>query len=141
MEYTCRGKFRYRILSITSIRLLQIEGTEQNESTHDIDEQNASQDDINEDADMESVYEPARAITPQPLRRNPERARRKPQQYGEVEVNCIDINHEKSNQTGGRKRGTTGMKLGQLSLLMIMYILQSFGQASNQQWREVSQTQ
>ena len=55
-------------------RLLQLEGIEQNESTHDID---ALQDDMEQDADTESVYEPARAITPQPLRRNPERARRK----------------------------------------------------------------
>ena len=116
-------------LDLELSRLLQLEGIEQNESTHDID---ALQDDLEQDADTESVYEPARAITPQPLRRNPERARRKPQRYGEVEVNCINTSHKKSNQTGGTNRGTTAMKLWQLSLLMIMCILLPFGHASSQ---------
>ena len=117
MEYTCWEK-----LDLEFSRLLQLEGIEQKESTHDIDEQNESQDDIDQDADMESVYEPARAITPQSLRKNPERARRKPQRNGEDEVNCINTSHKKSNQTGGSKRGTMAMKLWQLSLLMIMCI-------------------
>ena len=86
---------------------------------------------MDQDADMESVYEPARAITPQPLRRNPEKARRKPQRYGEVEVNCINTNHEKSNLKDGSKKGTTAMILWQLSLLTIMCLLVPFGQASN----------
>ena len=42
-----------------------------------------------EDADIESLYELARAITPPLPRRNPERTRRKPQRYGQLEVNCI----------------------------------------------------
>ena len=116
-------------LDLELSRLLQLEGIEQNESTHDID---ALQDDLEQDADTESVYEPARAITPQPLRRNPERARRKPRRYGEVEINCINTSHKKSNQTGGTNRGTTAMKLWQLSLLMIMCILLPFGHASSQ---------
>ena len=58
-------------------RLLQFEDREQTESYHEIKEQNVSHDDLDyQDADTESFYELARSITPQPLRRNPERIRK-----------------------------------------------------------------
>ena len=80
-------------------RLLQFEDGEQTESHQEIEEQNVSHDDLDyQDADTESLYEPARTITPQPLRRNPERTRKKPERYGLVETNCITTTSSNENK-------------------------------------------
>ena len=71
-------------------RLLQFGDREQTEFHHEIEEQNVLHDDLDyQDADTESLYEAARSITSQPLRRNPKRIRKKPERYGQVETNCI----------------------------------------------------
>ena len=80
-------------------RLLQFEEGEQTESHQEIEEQNVSHHDLDyQDADTESLYEPARAITPQPLRRNPERTRKKPECYGQMETNCITTTCSNENK-------------------------------------------
>ena len=80
-------------------RLLQFEEGEQTESHQEIEEQNVSHDNLDyQDADTESLYEPPRAITPQPLRRNPERTRKKPERYGLVETNCITATSSNDNK-------------------------------------------
>ena len=80
-------------------QLLQFEEHESNELTHEAEEQSASQDDLDDEgADTESLYEPARQITPVPPRRNPERARRKPERYGQINVNVITTSSSNYNQ-------------------------------------------
>lgn len=88
-----------------------MESSEHNESHHDIDEQNASQDEVDQDADTKSLYEPARANTPQPLRRNPERDGRKPERYGQLEVNCITVASSNTYQIATLRRGINRAKI------------------------------
>ena len=80
-------------------RLLEFEEGEQTESQQEIEEQNVLHDDLDyQDADTEFLYEPTRAITPQPLQRNPERTRKKPERYGQVETNYITTTSSNENK-------------------------------------------
>ena len=110
-------------------RLLLFEEHESNKLAHEAEEQSASQDNSDdEDADTESLYEPAREITPVPPRQNPERARRKSERYGLVDVNVITTSSSNNNQL--RRGGSTGLKLWQLGLLLICCLIIPVGQAS-----------
>ena len=102
------------------------------ELTQVAEEQNASQDDLDdEDADTESLYEPTRAITPPLPRKNPERTRRKPQRYGQLEVNYITADNSNNKKIAKKRVWSPGIKLWQLSLLLIFGIIIPFGQTSS----------
>ena len=61
-----------------------------------------------ENVSTESFYEPARIITLQPLRRNLERVRKKPERYGQIVTNYITIKESVLTQVTNKL--TPGLK-------------------------------
>ena len=101
-------------------KLFQFEDKEQTESHHENEEQNVSHNDLDyQDADTESLHEQARSITLQPLRRNPERIRKKPESFGKVETNCITTASPNENELSKVKNKWEPVLKFWLNLLLI----------------------
>ena len=82
------------------------------------------------DADTELLYELAKATNPTTPSRNLERTRRKPQRYGQLEVNCITALSSNNNRLASKRRGSAVIKLWQLGLLLTCCLIIPLGNAS-----------
>ena len=102
---------------------------DQMETTANLSDCNEESDD-EQDADIESLYEPNREITPPLPRRNPERQRKKPERYGIYEIN--NITETQPNIYKGRGN-YHGFGHWQLSLLMMCCLFIPFGNVSAEQ--------
>ena len=118
---------RQEISHIASEVQTKVEITEETLVNNSEDRQEEK--DTEEDTEEDPLFELEKEFTPPPRRRNPERMRKKSKRYGVLENNCIIIDKLQTRTKMNKCGLYPGMKLWQLSLLMICCFFIPFGNA------------